>query len=158
MSTHRSKRPRRPGHRGGAIQRMIDRLSDSFGVSRRAVIVLLLVGIIVAPLLTLPALFAVWYSNERPEQHRNPGEPISARARRAARQVSDAVLGRTRPATAPDFDLDEDELAQAPPTRPRTAADLRQRFEALDQRAKRIEEVVASEEFRLEREFRRIDD
>ena len=138
MSRYRHDGPGRNTHRDGAIQQAIRRLSDTFGCSRGTSIALLVIGLFLAPLLTVPALLAFWYWNGRTE-----------RKRRSAERVSDTA--------EPGSNLDQDESSQVPPA-PSAAADLRERFAELERRAKRIEAFVASEEYRLEREFRRIGD
>jgi len=91
---------------------------------------------------------------------------ISAYAQRAAKRVSDAAFSTNRRATAPqpgfsdpEFDDPAGDSSRNGNSRQNpTAVELRERFEALDERAKAIEEFVSSVEYRLEKEFRGIKD
>ena len=155
MSKHR-RHWRRPRKSHGHIDRVVRGLSDAFGVDRWVVITAFVLGFVFAPLLTAAVFCAAWYWATYPKQARAHLEWLSGHARRVFQRLVDATFERRGPrvATEPDFDT-ADPVEPASST---SASDLRQRFEALDRRAEAIEAFIASEEYRLEREFRRIDD
>ena len=149
----------------GAINQVVRGVADAFGISRGAIIAGFVLGFIFTPLLTGLVFLAAWYWTGHPDTARRHVEWLSEQAARAAKRLNDAAFGRAeryRHAGA-DTDFSEDadtsstSTASSPPP-PSSAEQLKQRFEELDRRAKHIEEIVASEEYRLEREFRRIDD
>ena len=160
MSCHRHHRRGCGGHHGpGGV---FSKLGNAFDLPTGVVIAIFVVGWVFTPLLTTLIFVAAWYWAKHPDETRRQVDRVSDHARRAARRVSDAAFGGRsryrRTATEPDLDLDDVDVDEPAPRRPSSAEELRHRFEELDRRAKRIEEVVASEEYRLEREFRRIDD
>lgn len=154
------------GHRNqarcdkGAVSRMIHGLSDAFGVGHGVIIAGFVVGWVFVPLLTTLVFLGALYWMSHPDQAGRQVKQLTAWVRRAARHLSEVVIPGPGPrATEPDFaQPPDDEQPEPPPRHSRSVGELRRRFEALDRRAKSIESFVASEEFRLEREFKRIDD
>jgi phage shock protein PspC (stress-responsive transcriptional regulator) len=151
----KKQRRRRHARAGmtGIIHRVLDGLGDALGIGRGLVIAGFVVGFVFVPLLSLAVFLGGWYWISYPEQTRRHFRRISAYAQR----VSAAAFATNTRATAPQPDIDERETnassASTPNKQSPTTAELRARFESLDARARAIEEFVASEEYRLEREF-----
>jgi len=160
----KKQRRRRHARAGmtGIIHRVIDGLGDALGIGRGLVIAGFVVGLVFVPLLSLAVFLGGWYWTSYPEQTRRHFRRISAYAQRAAQRVSAAAFATNTRATAPQPDIDECETdtssASTPNKQSPTTEELRARFESLDTRARAIEEFVASEEYRLEREFRGLQD
>lgn len=149
----------------GAIHRVLNGLSSACGVRRDVVIAGFVIGLFFVPMLTVLIFGVAWYWVTYPARARRHVEWLSERARRMVARLGEATFGRDphRPATAPGFDPSDGDEAPASkresePRRPSTVSDLSERFEELERRAKSIEAYVASEEYRLEREFRKMDD
>ena len=89
-----------------------------------------------------------------------PGFRVRSYIRRIGHRLSDAAFTREHRTAATDPMFDDVAVDEPPaPKRPSTSSsELKDRFEALDKRAKSIEAFVASEEYRLEREFKRMGD
>lgn len=143
------KRSRR---RRGPIKRVTRGLADAFGVPRGVVIAGFVLGFVFIPLLSLLAFLAALYWVNDPERTRRHVDSFFDALRRTGvrlRRVTahpgyggnDAVPGR------------ESHEPLRPVVHPPALA---RRFERLERRARAIEEFVASEEFRLNREFRRM--
>ena len=144
---------RRYGRRRGPIKRVTRGLADAFGVPRGVVIAGFVVGFVFVPLLSLAAFLVALYWADDP-----------GRARRHVDSVFE-MLGRAgdrlrRGAGRRGYRDAGDDSARESGDRPRPAVDpaaLARRFERIDRRARAIEAYVASEEFRLNREFRRME-
>ena len=155
----KKQRRRRHARAGmmGIIHRVIDGLGDALGIGRGLVIAGFVVGFVFVPVLNLAVFLGGWYWISYPEQTRRHFRRISAYAQRATQRVSAAAFATNTRATAPQADVDKRETdtssASTPNKQSPTTAELRARFESLDARARAIEEFVASEEYRLEREF-----
>ena len=146
---HRERPHRGRGRRRGPIKRVVLGLADAFGVSRGLVIAGFLLGFVFAPLLTLVVFLAALYWVDHPERtHRYAGVAYG-HLRRAADRIRRGVAGGSRGGEAGGE-------SREPPRQFVDPAALGRRFEALERRARAIEAFVASEEFRLNREFRRM--
>ena len=140
----------------GMIDRVVHGLSEALGLGHGMIITGFVLGFIFVPLLTAIVFLVTLYWVSYPEQARRHLERVSSAVRRAGHRLSDAAFARDTRTTATEPNIDDEPPA---PKRPRTtSSELRKRFEALDQRAKSIEAFVASEEYRLEREFKRMGD
>ena len=149
MSCHRyHRRACGPGRsrRRGPIKRVVRGLAGRFGVPRGLVIAGFVLGFVFVPLLTVLLFLAALYWVDHPEQ----GERHAARAAGWGRDVLARLAAALRGHPAPGSDPAEAAAAA------REIGLLGARFAALERRARAIEEYVASEEFRLEREFRRM--
>ena len=167
---HRDHGPgRNQGHcLKGVLGRVIHGLGNAFGVGNGAIIATFVVGLIFAPLLTTLVFLAALYWVSYPEQAARQARQLGDWIRSAARYLSEIVFPGPRAETAEPPFVKPQATASAnamppdneppKPHQARSADDLRRRFEALDQRAKSIESFVASDEYRLEREFRQIND
>ena len=144
----------------GMWDRVVDGLSQALGLGHGLVITGIVFGFIFVPLLTTIVLLVTLYWVSYPEQARSQLDQVSSYVRRAGHRLSDAAFTRERRRTATDPRFDDVAVDEPPaPKRPSTtSSELRERFEALDKRAKSIEAFVASEEYRLEREFKRMGD
>lgn len=143
------ERPDRGRRRRGPIKRVVRGLADAFGVSRGLVIAGFVLGFVFAPLLTLVVFLVALYWVDHPERtHRYAGVAYG-HLRRAADRIRRGVAGGPRGGEAGGE-------SREPPRPFVDPAALGRRFEALERRARAIEAFVASEEFRLDREFRRM--
>ena len=133
---------RRCGGGRGFFSRTIRGLARKLGVPRGVIIVGFIMLFIMSAPLALVTFFVAWY------WIKNPGRLEAAidRAMESTRQAfggSNARGNPTRPAAAvagaPDEDLDFSEL--------------RAKFEELEARAGRMEELVSSDDYRLRRRF-----
>ncbi len=136
------------------------KVGKAFGLSRGATIAVFVVGWVFVPLLTTLVFIAALYWVNYPDQAERQARQLAAWASRAAQQFSEMVIPQPGPQVSePDFaPPPEDRQPDPPPRQPGSASELRSRFEVLDRRAKAIESFVASEEFRLESEFKHLDD
>ena len=140
----------------GMIDRVVDGLSQALGLGHGMIITGFVLGFIFVPLLTAIVFLLTLYWVSYPAQARSHLESVSGFVRGAGQRLSDAAFSRQTRDTVTEPSFDEEPAA---PKRPATtSSELRERFEALDKRAKSIEAFVASEEYRLEREFKNIDD
>ena len=159
---HRRDSRTRKSHRcsNSAMGGVFHKLGKAFGVSHGATIAVFVVGWIFVPLLTTLVFLAALYWVYHPEQAERQARQLAAWVSRAARQFSEGVIPQPGPRVSePDFAQPPDaEQPEPNPRQPRSASELRRRFEALERRAKSIESFVASEEFRLEGEFKRMDE
>ena len=147
--SHHRDRPHRGRRRRGPIKRVVRGLADAFGVSRGMVVAGFVLGFVFAPLLTLVVFLAALYWVDHPERtHRYAGVAYG-HLRRAAARIRRGVAGTPRGGEAGGE-------SREPPHPFVDPAALGRRFEALERRARAIEAFVASEEFRLDREFRRM--
>jgi len=142
-------RHRGPGRRcRGPVKRVVRGVAERFQVPRGAVIAGFVVGLVFVPLLTVLLFLAALYWVDHPERAEHHASRAAGWAREGAARVGAAVRGdHTR--------QDQAYAAQAAAASEEVAA-VSARFAALEGRARAIEEYVASEEYRLEREFRRM--
>ena len=147
-SCHRD-RPHRGRRRRGPIKRVVRGLADAFGVSRGLVVAGFVLGFVFTPLLTLVVFLAALYWVDHPERTHHYAGLVYDRLRRVADRIRRGVAGAPRGGEA-------DGESREPPHPFVDPAALGRRFEALERRARAIEAFVASEEFRLNREFRRM--
>lgn len=144
---------RRSRRRRGPIKRVTRGLADAFGVPRGVVIAVFVLGFVFIPLLSLAAFLAALYWVNDPQRTRRHLDSFFGSLRRAGDRLRRGGAGpRHR-------DADGEPGSESRET-PRPAVDsfaLLRRFERIERRARAIEEFVASEEFRLGREFRRME-
>ena len=147
---------------GGPIKRVINGLGDAFGLSRGTVIAAFVIGFIFLPLLTTLMFLATLYWVSYPNEAKRHFERISSHVKRAASRMQDTAFSQTRrhrQATEPDFDDVDFDVHRQPAaarganTQTSDAAEVRRKFERLEQRANAIEAYVASEEYRLQSQF-----
>ena len=144
---------RRCGRRRGPVKRVIRGLADTFGVPRGMVIAGFVLGFVFLGPWTVVVFLAAWYWVDHPERARRWMDAACESVRWTADRVwrGAAGAGHRGGGGAPDRGPDE------PPPPPADPAALARRFERIERRARAIEEFVASEEFRLNREFRRME-
>ncbi len=144
----------------GICDRVVHGLSEALGLGHGMIITGFVLGFIFVPLLTAIVFLVTLYWVSYPEQTRSHFERVSSYIRGAGHRLSDAAFTREprRAATEPSFDDTTGDESPTPKRPSTTSSELRERFEALDKRAKSIEAFVASEEYRLEREFERMRD
>ena len=144
---------RRSRRRRGPIKRVIRGLSDAFGVPRGVVIAGFVLGFVFVPLLSLAAFLAALYWVNHPERTRRHVDSFFDSLRRAGDRLRRGGAGPRRRGACSEPNTESDG-----PTRPAVdPSALARRFERVERRARAIEEFVASEEFRLNREFRRME-
>ena len=144
---------RRSGRRRGPIRRVVRGLADAFGIPRGVVIAGFVLGFVSIPFSTLVVFLAAWYWVDHPERTRRHVDACLDALWRGGHRLRRGMGGQ-RPRSAdgePGRDSGE-------PLRPAIdPSALARRFERIERRARAIEEFVASEEFRLHREFRRME-
>lgn len=150
------------------IDRVVDGLSKALGLGHGLVITGFVLGFIFAPLLTAMVFFVALYWVSYPESAREHLEKVSTYIRRAGQRLHDAAFARRAETAAAGPGFEEATAPRSPGSADGSSgrrephhtslSELRARFEALDERAKSIEAFVTSEEYRLEREFKRMDD
>ena len=157
---------------GRAINRVIRGCKDATGLGKGPVITLFVLGFIFMPLLTGLVFLAMLLWTGNPTKARESLDRFSGHVKRAGKHFTNATLGqphRSRAAAQPDMDF-EDSKSESGSARhnrgPKPGAannatrtspsDLRKRYESLEERARRIEAFVASEEYRLEQEFEKM--
>ena len=144
-SNHRRRRQ-------GPIKRVIRGLADAFGLPRGIVIAGFVLGFVFVPLLSVLAFLAALYWMNNPERTRRHIDFVSDSLRRVGDRFRRGAAGPKGRATEDDSNRHSRESPR--PTMDPTT--VYRRFERLERRARAIEEFVASEEFRLNREFRRM--
>ena len=152
--SRRHSHGRRSGRRRGPIKRVIRGLADAFGIPRGVVIAGFVLGFVFAPLLTLLVFFVALYWVDDPERARRHLDAMYDSLRWGVDRLRRSARGPGRRGSSGG------EPGREPRETPRPAVDpaaLARRFEGIDRRARAIEEFVASEEFRLNREFRRME-
>ncbi len=152
--SRRHSHGRRSGRRRGPIKRVIRGLADAFGIPRGVVIAGFVLGFISIPLLTVLVFFAALYWVDYPERTRRQMDAAYDSVRRAANRLWRGVTGPRRSGVGGE---PEDRESREPPRPAIDPGVLARRFERIERRARAIEEFVASEEFRLNREFRRME-
>ena len=148
----RHSHDRRPGRRRGPIKRVTRGLADAFGIPRGVVIAGFVLGFVFVPLLTLLVFLAALYWVNHPERTRRYMDTAYDPLKRAADRLWRGAAGPRHRSAGGEPGPESHEP-------PRPAIDptaLARRFERIERRARAIEEFVASEEFRLNREFRRM--
>ena len=143
---------RRSGRRRGPVKRVTRGLADALGLPRGMVIAGFVVGFVFVPLLTLVAFFAALYWVDHPDRTRRQMDAVYDSLKGAADRLWRSAAGpRHRgPGADPGPESRESPRPGVDPTA------LVRRFGRIERRARAIEEFVASEEFRLNREFRRM--
>ena len=144
---------RRSRRSRGPIKRVTRGLADAFGVPRGVVIAGFVLGFVFIPLLSLAAFLAALYWVDHPQRTRRHADAFFDSLRRAGDRLRRGGAG----ARHRSGDGDSERESREPP---RPAVDpfaLVRRFERIERRARAIEEFVASEEYRLGREFRRME-
>ena len=147
---HDGRRSRR--RRRGPIRRVTRGLADAFGVPRGVIIAGFVLGFVFMALPTLAAFLAAWYWVDDPARARRHLDAAYSALGRAGERLRRGRDRRRRDA--------EGDTARESREPPRPAVDpfaLARRFDRIERRARAIEEYVASEEFRLGREFRRME-
>ena len=142
---------RRSRRRRGPIKRVTRGLADAFGVSRGLVIAGFVIGFVFVPLLALVAFLAALYWVNDPERTRRHVDVVFDGLRRASDRLRRGGTG-DRGARGGS----RNEPHEPPPPSIHPGALVR-RFERIERRTRAVEEFVASEEFRLNREFRRME-
>ena len=138
------------------VDPVVDGLSRALGLSHGIIIAGFVCGFIFVPLLTAMVFLVTLYWVSYPDQARKQLACVSSYVRGVLRRIkraTDAMDKRNR--TAKSTSDGDPRTANRPPL---SRAQLRARFEALDKRANAIEAFVASEEYLLEREFKRMRD
>ena len=152
MNRRRHSKHRGCGRRRGPIKRVIRGLADAFGIPRGMVIAGFVLGFVFVPLLSLLAFLAALYwvnDPERTRRHVDAFFDFLGRAGERLRRGSAWWKGR---GPAGKSDRGSHEV-------PHPAVDpgaVYRRFERIERRTRAMEEFVASEEFRLNRELRRM--
>ena len=140
---------RRPGRRRGPIKRVVRGLADAFGIPRGMVIAGFVLGFLFIPLPALLGFLAALYWVDNPERARRHVDSAVDALRRATMRLRRSAAGPGTGRAGSD---------SREPSRPHVdPAALVRRFESVERRTRAIEEFVASEEFRLNREFRRME-
>ena len=144
---------RRYGRRRGPIKRVTRGLSDAFGIPRGMVIAGFVLGFVFVPLLALLAFLAALYWVNDPERTRRQVDSVVGCLGRAGDRLRRGASGAAHRRARGEPIREPGE----PPRPPIDSAALARRFARIERRARAIEEFVASEEFRLNREFRRME-
>ncbi|MCY4350157.1 MAG: hypothetical protein OXC25_09970 [Thiotrichales bacterium] len=143
---HRGRWARR---RRGPIKRVVRGLADAFGIPRGMVIAGFVLGFVFIPLPAVLVFLAALYWVDNPERARRHVDSAFDALRRTGDRLRRSAAGSG--AGRADRGAHE-------PSRPHVdPASLARRFERAERRTRAIEEFVASEEFRLNREFRRME-
>lgn len=143
---------RRSSRRRGPIKRVTRGLANAFGIPRGLVIAGFVLGFVFIPLLSVLAFLAALYWVNHPERTRRHVDSFFDSLRRAGYRLRRRAAG-TRNQGA---DGQPERESSTPPRPAVDSAALARRFERIERRARAMEEFVASEEFRLNREFRRM--
>lgn len=138
--------------RRGPIKQVIRGLSDALGIPRGVVVAGFVLGFVFVPLLSLLAFLAALYWVNNPERTRRHVDSFFDSIRRTSDRFRHAAAGPRVRGAAGGTERESPE----PPRPPVYPAALVRRFERIERRTRAIEEFVASEEFRLNREFRRM--
>lgn len=144
---------RRSGRRRGPIKRVTRGLADAFGIPRGVVIAGFVLGFVFIPLLSLLAFLVALYWVNDPERTRQHVDSLFDSLRRTGERLRPGAADQRHRSASGEPNRESSEPAR-PPVDP-TA--LFRRFERIERRARTIEEYVASEEYRLNREFRRME-
>ncbi len=151
--SRRCSHRRGSGRRRGPVKRVVRGLAAAFGVPCGVVIAGFVFGFVFIPLLTVLVFFAALYWVDHPERARRYADTAYDSVRRATDRLWRSVAGPKHGGASGGFGGD-------PHQPPRPSVDpsaLVRRFERIERRARVIEEFVASEEYRLRREFRRME-
>ena len=148
--SRRHSHGRRSGRRRGPVKRVVRGLADVFGIPRGVVIAGFVLGFVCVPLLTLLVFLAAWYWVDDPERMRRHVDAAYDSLRRGAGRLRRGARGPRQRGAGGD-------PGREPPRPVVDPAALARRFERIERRTRAVEEFVASEEFRLDREFRRME-
>lgn len=147
--SRRHGRGRRSGRRRGPIKRVVRGLANALGIPRGIVIAGFVLGFVFIPLPALLVFLAALYWVDDPERARRHADSFFDSLRRTGSRFRRSAAGAGPGSAAED---------PREPPRPHIDPDsLARRFERAELRTRAIEEFVASEEFRLNREFRRME-
>ena len=147
--SRRHGRSRGSGRRRGPIKRVVRGLADALGVPRGMVIAGFVLGFVFIPLPALLVFLAALYWVDNPERARRHADSLFESLRRTGRRLRRSASGSEVGNTGRESR--EQPRPQIDPV------SLARRFERAERRTRAIEEFVASEEFRLNREFRRME-
>ena len=153
MRRHRYRGSRRYGRRRGPIKRVTRGLADAFGVPRGMVIAGFVLGFVFVPLLALVAFLVALYWVNDPVRMRRQVDSVVDSFKRAGDRLRRGAAGTGHDGARGDR-IREPGEPRRPPIDPTALA---RRFERIERRACAIEEFVTSEEYRLNREFRRME-
>ena len=153
MSRSRYPRGRRYRRRRGPIGRVTRGLADAFGISRSMVIAGFVLGFVFVPLLAVVAFLVALYWVNDPVRMRRQVDSVVDAFRRAGDRLRRGAAATGHHGARGDPNREPGE-PQRPPIDPTALA---RRFERIERRARAIEEFVTSEEYRLNREFRRME-
>ena len=153
MSRRRHPTGRGHGRRYGPIKRVTRGLADAFGIPRGLVIAGFVLGFVFVPLLALLAFLVALYWVNDPERMRRRVDSLVDSFRRAGDRLRRGASS-TRYRAGAGETVHESGEPKRPAVDPTALA---RRFERIERRARTIEECVASEEYRLNREFRRME-
>lgn len=140
------------GRRRGPVKRVVRGLADVFGVPRGVIVTGFVLGFICVPQFTLLAGFAAWFWLEHPDLVRRCSDTARDFFKRATDRLRGGIAAPPHRSAGSGPGL-EPHKAPCPSSDP--AAVVR-RFDGIDRRVRAVEAFVASEEFRLHREFRRM--
>ena len=140
--------------RRGPIKRVVRGLADALGIPRGIVIAGFVLGFISMPLLTVLVFLGALYWVDHPGRIRGHANAAYDSLKRVMERLWHSPAGPKRRRTGGGAGGESPEPPRRPPIDPVV---LGRRFARLERRTGAIEEFVASEEFRLDREFRRLD-
>lgn len=147
--SHRNGRGHQSGRRRGPIKRVVRGLADALGIPRGMVIAGFVLGFVFMSLPALLVFLAALYWVDNPERARRHVDSVFDSLRRMGSRFRRSAAGPGPGSAGSD---------SSEPPRPHVDPDsLARRFERAELRTRAIEEFVASEEFRLNREFRRME-
>lgn len=147
--SRRHGRGRRSGRRRGPIKRVVRGLANALGIPRGIVIAGFVLGFVFIPLPALLMFLVALYWVDNPERARRHADSVFDSLRRTGSRIRRSAAGAGPGSAAAD--------PREPPRPHVDPASLARRFERAELRTRAIEEFVASEEFRLNREFRRME-
>ena len=140
---------RRSGRRRGPIKRVVRGLANALGIPRGIVIAGFVLGFVFIPLPAVLVFLAALYWVDNPERARRHADSVFDSLRRSGGRFRRSAAGPGPGSAGPD--------SREPPRPHVDPASLARRFERAERRTRAIEEFVASEEFRLNREFRKME-
>ena len=143
---------RRRRCRRGPVRRVVRGLADAFGLPRGVVIAGFVIGLLSVPLLTVMVFLAVLMWVDHPDRVRRYADTARDVFRRATDRLRHGADAGRRHGPDGDRSRETHEPSRAPPD----PSALARRLRRIERRTRTIEEFVASEEFRLDREFRRM--
>ena len=141
------------GCRRGPVKRVVRGLADVFGVPRGVIVTGFVLGFVCVPQFTLLAGFAAWFWLDHPDLVRRYSDTARGFFKRATDRLRGGISAPPHRGTSSGPGIEPHE-APCPSVDPTTLA---RRYEKIERRTRTIEAFVASEEFRLNREFRRME-